>query len=111
MNCQFSRTVMLREMLFLGILWLFVASVAAFDVYTSIKFQDTLLRDEINPIGRVLIKADDGSVALFMSLKFLGTSIVLSVLPLIYLVHKRVGTIVLLGIAAFQVFLLYCLSQ
>ena len=111
MNYQFSKTVTLQEILGLVSLWLFVAIVAAIDFYASIKLQDTLLRDELNPVGRALIRLDDGSVALFMSVKLIGTSIVLGVLPLIYLIHKRVGFMVLIGVTAFQAWLLWFLLQ
>ena len=68
--------------------WLFSNIACATDVYWSIKTQDVLIETEENPVGRWLIHADDGSVALFMALKFLGTTIAMSVIPLLYL-HKR----------------------
>jgi hypothetical protein len=42
----------------------------------------------MNPIGRLLIAANDGSVALFMSIKTFILSVVVGTLPLVY-IHKR----------------------
>ncbi len=46
-----------------------ILTVCLVDHYYSIKYQETLLSLERNPVGTFLIEADHGSVALFMSIK------------------------------------------
>lgn len=58
----------LHRSLFL-LVWLFVGFVECYDVYWSIKLQETLYGNELNPIGRFLISLDGGDVALFMTMK------------------------------------------
>jgi hypothetical protein len=50
-------------------LLLFIGFVEVYDIYWSIKLQETLYNNELNPIGKWLIELDDGSVALFMAVK------------------------------------------
>ena len=80
-------------------LWLFIGMVAAYDTYLSIKFQETLRFQELNPIGRWLLEFDGGSVAAFMGCKFLGTFIVLGVLQLLY-VHWRLAGLTVASVLA-----------
>lgn len=83
-------------------LWLFIGAVAAYDTYLSIKFQETLRFQELNPIGRWLLEVDGGSVAAFMGCKFLGTSIALGVLQLLYVHWRRIGLTVATVLAGMQ---------
>lgn len=83
-------------------LWLFIGAVAAYDCYLSIKFQETLRFQELNPIGRWLMDYDGGSVATFMGCKFLGTSIALGVLQLLYNYWRSVGLTVASVLAGLQ---------
>jgi len=92
------------------ILWLFVIVVAAIDVYFAIKLQDSLIEHELNPIGRMLINIDGGSVALFMALKFFGTVVALSAVPIINSKYGNRWALIYITIAAtIQLFLLYFL--
>ena len=50
-----------------GFIWILLVSMV--DHYLAIKFQDSILEFEWNPLGVLLIKLDAGSVALFMTLK------------------------------------------
>ena len=91
-----------REATLMIALWLFIGAVAAYDCYLSIKFQETLRFQELNPIGRWLMDYDGGSVATFMGCKFLGTSIALGVLQLLYYYWRRVGLTVASVLAGLQ---------
>jgi len=91
-------------------LWLFVIIVAAIDVYFAIKLQDSLLEFELNPIGKVLITMDDGSVALFMASKFFGTVVALAAVPVINYKYGNRWALIYITIAAvIQMLLLYFL--
>ena len=88
------------------ILCIFVAIilfVSMNDVYWSFKTRDTLLEDELNPIGRWLIRLDDGDIALFMTAKMLGTIVVVMVLPWIYRIRRRMGLLVAMALTCFQI--------
>jgi hypothetical protein len=86
--------------------WLVIGAISSYDCYLSIKFQDQLHHNEMNPLGKLLLDLDGGNVALFMGLKFFTTIIVLGVLVLLYdrkpgLAHKVITPVLL-----FQVCLL-----
>ena len=62
----------------------FISLVASYDSYLAVKLRDTLYVEELNPLGRMLIRMDNGDVALFMGLKMLGTISVLGTLLFLY---------------------------
>ena len=62
----------------------FISLVASYDSYLAVKLRDTLYREELNPLGRMLIRMDNGDVALFMGAKMLGTIFVLGSLLFLY---------------------------
>ena len=72
----------------LAAMWLFIAAVAAVDVYCSIKFEGSLLIDEMNPVGRWLLMLDGGSVSLFMACKFFCNLLALAALQVLYALHR-----------------------
>lgn len=82
-----------------------IALVALIDVYFSFKHSDNMTTGEFNPIGRMLIQLDNGSVALFMTLKMLSTMIVLVTLPAIFHVSKKHGYVTCIGVFCFQAWL------
>lgn len=86
--------------------WIVIGLIAAYDTYLTVRFQDTLVFMERNPIGRWLIAVDDGSVALFVGAKVLGTIVVLGAILLLYSQRSRFGLIVSSGVAACQIGLL-----
>lgn len=88
--------------LVMAAMWLFIAAVAAMDVYCSIKFDYELLTEELNPIGRWLMKMDDGSVSLFMACKFFCNLVALGTLQLLYVVHRPLSLIVAAVLSAMQ---------
>jgi len=75
----------------------FCVGVECLDVYYSIKLQDSLYENELNPVGRYLIRLDGGNVAIFMAVKVATISIVMASLPLLYCFRKKLAWI-LLGI-------------
>jgi len=70
-------------------LWVFIGVASAVDLYISIKTREYLYEMEMNPIGRFLIAADDGDVALFMGVKCAGTVIALGILILLYQFKRK----------------------
>ena len=72
----------INKSLFL-LVWLFVGFVEVYDVYWSIKLQDVLCQNELNPIGSALMSLDGGDVALFMAMKVFAIIIILGTLPVI----------------------------
>ena len=63
---------------------IFISLVASYDSYLAVKLRDTLYSEELNPLGRMLIRMDNGDVALFMGAKMLGTISVLGILLFLY---------------------------
>ena len=70
-------------------LWVFIGMASAVDVYVSIKTQEYLYEMEMNPIGRFLIEADKGDIALFMGTKVAGTVVALGILILLYQFKRK----------------------
>ncbi len=60
--------------------WITIGLISAIDIYWAIKNQNILLDAELNPVGKYLIQADHGSVALFMGVKVTGLVLVLGFL-------------------------------
>ena len=65
-------------------LWLAIGFISAIDLYWAVKNQHIMLENEENPVGRYLIRLDDGSVALFMGVKMAGTILALGLLVFLY---------------------------
>ncbi len=97
-----------RRLLFPG-LWLFIAAVAAFDTYLTVKYQDSLLDLEQNPLARALLRLDGWEPSLLIGSKFLGSLIVLGILTVLHVRNRRLGLTVAGGLAAFQLGLLWYL--
>ena len=95
---------------FLSLLILIIVFVSIYDSYLTFKTADVILEHEKNPIGVMLIEADGGDVALFMTLKMIGTMIVILMIPLIYFFKKRWGLAVASGLAFFQIMLFFYLT-
>ena len=86
-----------------AILWLAIGIISAIDVYWAVANQNVLMQSEENPIGRYLIEKDNGSIALFMCMKVIGTVLVLGTLISLYHWKKTYAwpTIITLTIAQF----------
>ena len=93
------------------LLLLFISSVSAIDTYWSIKNQDDLINVEKNPVGKWLINADNGSVALFMALKSLGTVLVFGILCLLYKRRKKIAWSAIITLSIIQFCLLIYLYK
>jgi len=91
-----------RETWTMGTLWLFIGFVAAYDTYLSIKYQETLRFQELNPLGQWLLHFDGGNVAIFMGCKFLGTLLVLGTILLLFHYKRRIGLTVATALASVQ---------
>jgi len=92
-----TRSTSIQRAIFL-LVWLFVGFVECYDIYWSIKLQETLYGNELNPVGRFLISLDGGDVALFMAMKVAIILLILGTLPLILWSHKPKVAWLLLGI-------------
>ena len=88
-----SLTSISRSIFFLA--WFFVAFVEVYDVYWSIKLQDSLIENELNPIGSFLLSLDGGDVALFMAMKVSAIIMILGSLPVILSDKPRLAWILL----------------
>ncbi len=97
-----------RQLLFPG-LWLFIGLVSAFDTYLTIRFRDSLLDHEENPLARILLRLDHWEPSLLISAKFLGSLLALGILTALHLRDRRLGLTVAGGLAAFQLGLLWYL--
>lgn len=92
----------------LVILWSCVSLitlVSMYDVYWTFKVQDVIIHTEENPIGTWLINVDGGDIALFMTVKMLGTMIVILAIPAIFFFRKGWGLICAVSVAFFQTLL------
>jgi hypothetical protein len=92
-------------------LWLFIGTVSCYDAYLILKYQQSLLVMELNPVGCWLMRADNGEPSLFLAAKFQGTIVVLGTLQLIHrwnagLAHVMAGSLALFqaGLLAFLTF-------
>lgn len=99
-----------QQLCCLAATWLVIGAVAAYDTYLTVQFQETMHLLEQNPVGRWLIQMNDGSVALFVGAKFVGTILVLGAIPLLYLRQRTLGVVVASGVAVCQVVLLCYLT-
>jgi len=96
-----------RHIIGLYSLLFIIGSVSVYDIYWSFRVQEELFQIEKNPIGKWLIEIDNGSIALFMTLKTVGTLVILSAIPLLYFFRKWWGMFaaIVLAIIQFLVFL------
>ncbi len=101
---------MIKKIAFVVALLAFVTFVQAYDMYWAIKLQESLYQNELNPIGRWLIAADDGDVSLFMAAKLISTVLVLSLASFLCIKNYRIGLITCCALSAFQGFLLWFLN-
>lgn len=103
-------SVMVRKIAVVVVLLAFVTFVQAYDMYWAIKLRESLYANELNPVGRWLIKVDGGDVSLFMALKLIGTVLTLSIISLLCVRRYQIGLVVCCAFAAFQGFLLWFLN-
>lgn len=92
------------------VLWVFIGSVSSYDAYLTLKYEDSIVAMELNPIGQFLLHLDEGDPSLFMAIKFAGTVIVLGVLNLLHRVTPQFGLKMTGAVASFQAVLLAFLT-
>ncbi len=90
------------------VLWQIIGCVSAYDAFLAMKYREDLV--EQNPLGSLLLYANDGDPALFLGVKFLGTMMVLGILVNLYHSQPQRGLVIAKGVAAFQIALLAYLT-
>ena len=91
-------------------LFLFIAAVSLYDVWLTIIYAEFMYLLEENPVGRWLIRANDGDVSALVFLKICGTMAVLLVLRKMQRAQSPRALPVTGGVATFQGGLLMYLS-
>lgn len=91
-----------------------IVFATAVDIFWSISLQDSLLKNEKNPIAVAVIIAGENAgingVALLCALKVVTTFIVVGVCRILYKRSKKIGIPVTLGVALFQLGLVFYLN-
>ncbi|HEY3967207.1 MAG TPA: DUF5658 family protein [Planctomycetaceae bacterium] len=87
-------------------MWLLIACVSSFDAYLTIRFRDSLYYEELNPLARYLLHLDGWDPSLLISMKFLGSILVLAFVAGLHNQNRRLGLIVTAALASFQAGLL-----
>ena len=93
-----------------AVLWITIAAVSSIDIYWSVRLHESLSDLELNPLGQLIMEADNENVALFMGLKTFGTFLVLGFLIIFYRLRRRLAWGVIIGVFLFQVWLLFFLT-
>jgi hypothetical protein len=100
-------SAVLKERIIFIICCIIIVLVSAIDIYWLVRNSEYILEYEKNPIGTWLIHQDNGSVALFTSLKVIGTFIVITTLSMLYYLHA-IKTIIMASILALLQLILLC---
>lgn len=95
----------MRDRFFLGVLFLWIWAVSMVDHYYTIKLACTINEDESNPIGKMLLDADGGSPALFMTIKMMSLWVIFFTTIRLYYIRKQYAYFTL-GTMAIMQFLL-----
>ena len=92
------------------VLWQIIGGVSAYDAFLAMKYRDELFHEERNQLGRLLLSLNDGDPALFLGVKFMGTTMVLGILANLYHTRPQWGIVIATGVATFQLALLAYLT-
>lgn len=92
------------------LMWLFVGLVSAYDAWLVVRYWDSILQLEKNPICVYFIRLGNGRSDIFLRVKTSGTLTVLSVLAGLYRNDRRVGWTVTGALSGFQLGLLAYLT-
>lgn len=84
---------------------LLISMISAYDTYMLVRFQETI--HELNPIGCWLMDLDNGSVALFVGCKFIGTIFVLTAIAFLYLYREAMAMCVATTLSLGQLILFW----
>jgi hypothetical protein len=90
--------------------WLVIGLVSLYDAYLVQRHQPVILAVERNPICAILIAWDPDDLRYFFAAKMTGTLLVLAVLLVLFLRHRRLAIPVVAGVTAFQLVLLLYLQ-
>lgn len=85
-----------------ALMCLFVGLVSFYDAYLVVAYSESIMELEQNPVGRFLIEFNSGDVGLFVSVKAVGTALVIAALIGLYCTEKRLACSVAGGLTAFQ---------
>jgi tellurite resistance protein TehA-like permease len=88
-----------------------VIAISVHDALLVVLYRSTINQFEENPVGKWLLEIQGGSVGLFVSLKLIGTAVVLTVLITLYQIRPRLGILAALGLAVCQVLLFWYLTR
>ena len=91
----------------------FIVLVSAIDIFWSVSLEDTLLEYEENPIAAYVIEVGNSitasGVAFLCGVKVVSTFLVVVIGSIIYRRNPKVGSVAVVSIASFQLWLLYYL--
>jgi hypothetical protein len=87
-----------------GFVWILLVSMV--DHYLAIKFQNSILEFEWNPLGVLLIHLDEGSVALFMTLKMGFLWVVAAIILRLYQFKKKYAYVAVAALSFVQLLLM-----
>ena len=96
---------------FLAASFIWVWLVSMLDHYPTIKFQKTIIESEKNPFGLWLIEIDNGSVALFMTLKMMCLWIIAAIILCLYRTKKKMAYVSIIALSLTQLALLFYFLQ
>jgi hypothetical protein len=102
-QCLIER--IMRDNITLGIMMLWVWGVSMWDHYLTIKLQHEIMLHEKNPLGLLLLGADGGSVALFMTVKMIGLWLIFFITLGLYRWRKPYGLSAMLLLSLVQLYL------
>ena len=97
--------IIMRDNIALGCMMLWVWAVSMVDHYLTIKLQHSIILHEKNPLGLLLIVADGGSVALFMTLKMAGLWLIFFITIGLYRRRKVYGLFAMFLLSLIQLYL------
>lgn len=103
-HCKIVDRVM-RDNIALSIMMLWVWAVSMWDHYLTIKLQHEIMTHEKNPLGLLLLGADGGSVALFMTVKMIGLWLIFFITLGLYRWRKPYGLSAMLLLSLIQLYL------
>ncbi|OYV85572.1 MAG: hypothetical protein B7Z73_13315 [Planctomycetia bacterium 21-64-5] len=92
-------------------MWLFVSLVSAYDAWLAVKYWDSLVQMERNPVCQYLIDIAPDDSSIFLRVKTSGTLAVLSVLASLYRNRPRLAMPVTAAVSVFQFGLLLYLTE
>lgn len=91
--------------IFACIMFVWVWLISMLDHYLTIKLSKTIIEEEKNPLGSMLLQMDHGSPALFMTVKMAGLWAIFFILILTYRWRPKAAIISLIILSLIQLLL------